>query len=138
MKCKRCGRSLTSAESIARGYGKKCFRIVQLNEQKEAQTIDMGVIADLLNRVRKLELDNTFMKHQLKHKVAVAGQRAEAIERIKQDANRPEQTVVKIEMTVIIKELKVIFNDEFDIHAILSKPENLNRPDIFETIELAN
>ncbi|MHA2282510.1 MAG: DUF6011 domain-containing protein [Promethearchaeota archaeon] len=65
-KCKRCGRVLRSEESIKRGYGKSCYRIVQLNQKLEqSETPDT---TELLNRLRRLELDNNFIKHQLKHK----------------------------------------------------------------------
>jgi len=63
MKCKRCGRILYSKKSIERGYGLWCYRIIKgISELKGV------VIADIVERVRKLELDNKFMKYQLKHK----------------------------------------------------------------------
>ncbi len=36
IRCKRCNRILTSKESIKRGYGLKCYRIVQLQEKQLA------------------------------------------------------------------------------------------------------
>ena len=38
-KCKRCERKLTNLESIKRGYGLKCFRIIQLQKQKQSINI---------------------------------------------------------------------------------------------------
>lgn len=34
-KCKKCGRILTNPESIKRGYGATCFRIVQLQQENK-------------------------------------------------------------------------------------------------------
>lgn len=36
IRCKRCNRILTSKESIKRGYGLTCYRIVQLQEKQPA------------------------------------------------------------------------------------------------------
>ena len=70
VRCKRCNRELHSEESIKLGYGKKCYRIIQL-QNAQITSPNNTVIEELLNRVRKLELDNNFMKHQLRHKVFV-------------------------------------------------------------------
>ena len=34
-KCKRCGRELKNSESIARGYGKRCFALSFGKEEKQ-------------------------------------------------------------------------------------------------------
>ena len=91
-RCKRCNSILTSEESIKRGYGKTCYKIITLqgkntlrlklrklfntirhNKQKEPQIqviqkTNTPEFEDLLDRIRKVELDNTFLKHQIKHK----------------------------------------------------------------------
>lgn len=70
-KCKRCGRELTSKESVKKQYGPTCFRIVSLQKQEPIQEqsgLVNAVMVDLLERIRKVELDNNFMKYQLKHK----------------------------------------------------------------------
>ena len=73
MLCERCGKELTSKKSIEREegpYGPTCFRIISLQKQEpivEQSGLVSAVVTDLLERVRKIELDNRFMKHQLKH-----------------------------------------------------------------------
>ena len=117
IRCERCNRVLRSKESIKLGYGKKCYRIMQLNQ--EENKIIPGGLEKLLERVRKLELDNTFMKYQLKHKTYIIGQNVEAIERIKQVHHRPERNVMKVQFNVIVKELKVIFHEGFNYKEFL-------------------
>ena len=112
IRCKRCGRILTNPNSIELGYGRKCYQIMQLNKASLGPNND--IILGLVDRVRKLELDNTFMKYQLKHKTITIGQNVEAIERIKQDHHRPERNVMKVQFNVIVKELKVIFHEDFN------------------------
>ena len=121
-KCKRCGRILTSKESIERGYGLHCYTLM------------------LAERVRKNELDISFIKHQLKHKTYVVNQNVEGIERIPQNTHRPEQEPFKIEFNVVIKELRIVFQDKnFDYHKIL-KPidvrEEPEKPPVIERLEL--
>ena len=122
-KCKRCGRVLRSEESIKRGFGKNCYRIIQLNQKsEETETPD---ITELLNRIRKLELDNNFIKHQLKHKTFTTTKHPDGAldwNSIKPEI-REKRDYFKIEFNVIIKELKVIFNEDFDYHDFL-KPVN--------------
>ncbi len=62
MKCERCGRELTSKASIERGMGLWCSKL-----SKTTPALSDVVLADLVERMRKVELDNNFMKHQLKH-----------------------------------------------------------------------
>ena len=125
IRCKRCNRILKNKLSIEHGYGDKCYRIIQLNKKEPNESI----IDELLNRVRKLELDNSFMKHQLKHKTIV-NSNVESIERIKLDEQRPERNEFKIQFNVVVKELKIVFNkDNFDYHDIL---EPINVREIIE------
>jgi len=112
---------------------------------KEVDTpVNMSILDELLTRVRKLELDNTFMKHQLKHKTVSTGRSADAdLEWRKASGQRPEQTtVIKVEMTVVIKELRVIFTEDFDYHDVLTPingREEVEVPPIdLQTIELYN
>jgi hypothetical protein len=97
------------------------------------------IFLELVDRVRKLELDNSFMKHQLKHKTVAIGQNVESIERIKQDHHRPERNEMKVQFNVIVKELKVIFHEDFDYHEILKPIEVIEEPEIPpQNIELLN
>ena len=56
-KCKRCGRVLKSPESIKRGYGKTCYRIVQFQEttKSEVKTEVNQEIAFLKLEIRTLK-----------------------------------------------------------------------------------
>ena len=92
------------------------------------------IILGLVDRVRKLELDNNFMKYQLKHKTITIGQNIEAIERIKKDSHRPERNEFKIQFNVIVKELKVVFHEGFDYHEILSPIEVRESPQVIELL----
>jgi len=126
VRCKRCSRVLRSEESIKRQYGKKCYQIISL--QEENKEIIPGSLEELLERVRKLELDNIFMKYQLKHKTITIGQNVEVIERIKQDHHRPERSIMKVQFNVIVKEMKVIFHEGFNykefLKPIRERPED--------------
>lgn len=55
IKCKWCNRILTSKESIERGYGGKCFRIIQLQKN------DMNRDQD----IQFLKSEVKFLKRQL-------------------------------------------------------------------------
>lgn len=102
--CKRCGRELTSLLSIKRGYGKVCYSIVQIKQ------VNDSILDDLLNRVRKLELDNNFMKHQLKHKTFTSKPKdAELDWDIPQEVKEAKNEY-KIEFNIIIKELRIVLN----------------------------
>ena len=137
-KCKRCNRVLTSEESIKRQYGRICFRIMQLQED-QITSPNNDLILELVDRVRKLELDNTFMKYQLKHKAYTIGQNVDAIERIKQDHHRPERNVMQVQFNVIVKELKVIFHEGFDYHEVLKPISPIESPETPpQVIELLN
>ena len=121
-KCKRCGRVLKSEKSIERGYGLRCYRIMQLNQQITGPNNE--ILEELLNRVRKLELDNNFMKHQLKHKTfANSSKDAELNWDIPKEVKEVRDQS-KIEFNVVIKELNIIFTEDFEYHKVL-KPINV-------------
>lgn len=111
VKCKRCNAILTSEESIKRGYGKTCYKIITLqgkkklrlklrklfntirhNKQKEPQiqiiqndSLNTVVIKDILGRMRKLELDNSYLKSRANQMVSISKYVNDPIERIKQE-----------------------------------------------------
>lgn len=155
VRCLRCDRVLTNEKSINRGYGRKCFRIINLGENMHEKHKDTYMSThthspnndELLDRIRKLELDNNFIKHQLKHKVYVSS-KAKSEDALLDWDLKPEvkeaRDETKIQFTVIIKELKVKFEinpgDTFDYHNIL-KPINAREtiedpPNIIESLEL--
>ena len=135
IRCKRCNRILTNEESIKLGYGKKCYKIMQLfQEKKNDQDLE-----NLLERVRKLELDNTFMKYQLKHKVFVSKSKDSELDWDIPQEVKEVKNEYKIQFNVIVKELNVIFHEGFDYHEVLS-PINLIEEPIEppQVIELLN
>ncbi len=130
IKCKRCNRILTSKESIERGYGGKCFRIIQLQKN------DMNRDQD----IQFLKSEVKFLKRQLKElKQNNFVSNIDPIERIKQDQHRPERDQFKIEFNVVVKELKIIFQGEnFNYHKILKPIESITEIEIPPEIELIN
>lgn len=143
IRCERCGRKLSNIESVERGYGKKCYKIVQLNSPKtKPEQLNSAIIEGLLNRVRKLELDNNFMKHQLKYKTFVNTSKDSELnwdipEEVKDIRNK-----YKIEFNVVVNDLKIIFTEDFDYHDIL-QPINIREtpevsPLIIENLELSH
>jgi len=133
IRCKRCNRILKNKLSIEHGYGDKCYRITQLNKKEPNES----VIDELLNRVRKLELDNSFMKHQLKHKIIVRHSDEELDWDIKPEIKQ-KRDEFKIEFNVVVKELRIIFNkDNFDYHDILepiNARETIEKPPMIEVL----
>lgn len=97
------------------GYGRKCYRIVKLQEvqiiPETKEIIDNSILEELLNRVRLLELDNSFMKHQLRHKITtIKNLDAKLNWNIKPEVIQ-KRDEYKIEFNIVIKELKLILND---------------------------
>ncbi len=118
VRCKRCNRILKNKLSIEREYGETCYRIFKLSEASEQKQLNNSVLEELLNRVRKLELDNNFMKYQLKHKSFVKSKDSELDWDIPKEI-KEVKNVYEIKFNVIVKELKVIFTDDFNYHDIL-------------------
>ena len=130
---KHLGKTKRNNESIE-------YRIIN-SQNAQITRPNTDITEDLLDRVRKLELDNNFMKHQLKHKTIVIGQNVESIERIKQDHHRPERNIMKVQFNIIVKELKVIFpEDPNDFHYTdILKPIDVREqpespPEVFELL----
>ncbi|KKL77882.1 hypothetical protein LCGC14_2030430 [marine sediment metagenome] len=115
IKCKVCGKWLKNI----RGYN---IHYNRMHGVIQGENISIPQIEELLNRMRKLELDNIFMKYQLKYKT-IGNKSVEAIERIRQDNQRPERSANKNNMSNVVKDLKGIFNEDFNYHDIL-KPIN--------------
>ena len=108
-KCLRCGRILSNPKSIKLGYGKKCYRIIQLNTTEKPEIPNNTIMEELLNRVRKLELDNNFMKHQLKHKTFVNISKDSELDWDIPKEVKEIRDESKIQFNFVVKELNVIF-----------------------------
>ena len=125
VRCKRCNRVLTNKESIDRGYGLRCYTLM------------------LAERIRKNELDIAFIKHQLKHKTIVNNSKDSMLDWDIPQEVKEVRNEYKIVFNIIVKELKVIFTEDFDYHNVL-KPidvrETPEEPPLTEfcKIELLN
>lgn len=101
--CKRCGRALRSPESIKRGYGLKCFKIIQLREKFPEP--------ELKNEIEFLKCEINMIKRHLKQSQnTIPGPQSEPIERIKREENGPERNIDIINFNTVINELKIVFN----------------------------
>ena len=126
-KCLRCGKELTNPKSIELGYGNFCYKIMKLEESKIIEKTDNVILEELVNRIRKLELDNTFMKYQLKNKTFVNTNGNSKDAELEWDIPKEVKEIkakFEIEFTVVVKELKLILKgDNFDYHSILTPIE---------------
>ena len=138
IKCKRCGRPLTNSISIELGYGKKCYRIIQLEQEAHTEEIK----SDLINEISFLKMEINFLKRQFNElKSAKVVNYEDSIERIKQIKKQPD-TKERSNFTIIINEMKMIFRGEqFDYHEILQpiepRTQIVNSP-ILEEISITN
>ncbi|GAH42598.1 unnamed protein product [marine sediment metagenome] len=111
VKCERCGRELTSEASIKRRKGLWCSKLDE--REKKESPLEGVVIADLLERMRKVELDNNFMKYQLKHKQISVGSARHPDANLDWKKNlKPEiQQVISVfegKFSNVIKDLKAL------------------------------
>ena len=121
--CKRCGRALTSPESIKRGYGPKCFKITQLQEksqevkiQNEVQKIEISEQKNtpkehmITSEIDFLKCEINMIKRQLKQaQYGTIVHESRPIERIRREEHRPERNVNMTNFSTVINELKTIF-----------------------------
>jgi len=147
VKCKRCNRVLMSKESIERGYGPTCYRIITLRDLN----LGRDPLVPNLAQLGKYDLDLNFLKceikflkkqlKELKNK-GLPYTNVNPIERIKQDEHRPEREQFKVEFNVVVKELKMIFRGEkFNYHEFLrpvAPRESIESSPILENVELIN
>ena len=140
MNCKRCGRELTSPKSIELGYGETCYRIIRL---QKAQNSDTDVktndkIIELTRKVSNLTLKMSVMERQLNKlkENGVVVYNNEPVERIGRDNRRPEREPQKINMFVVIQELKVVFNGDFKSRLEKVPESFLNHENIYNDLTL--
>ena len=111
VKCKRCGRKLTSEESIKRGYGMTCYRIIQLQNQETKPETNQELAF--------LKCEIKMLKRMFKQ-IKTSGVIIDPIERIKQDNHRPERDANRGDMANVITEMKEIFNNIENIYDLLT------------------
>ena len=123
-KCEECGKWLKNI----RGYNIHYNRMHrQKQKTNNIETIELG---EILNRIRKLELDNNFMKHQLKHKVFINNSKDSMLD---WDNIKPEVKKAidesEIKFNFVVSELKGIFiGDNFDYRDVLVPIEPISEP----------
>ena len=136
-RCKRCNRILSHPESIQRGYGSTCYRIMQTNKDQEKNQFQ--------KEIQFLKCEIKFLKRQLQEikQKGILLNNFESIERIKQEDFTPEKNKFKMNFNFVIKELKIMFDgDSFDYHKILrpidSREMIEESPLLFKKAEMAN
>lgn len=138
VKCKLCGRVLSNPESKKLGYGKKCFRIKQLQENDHK---DRQELIELKQKWNQLSLKYSILERKLNKLIEngiqtnnIVKSNMEAIERIKLDDHRPERNNNQVNMVVVIQELKIVFNEGVKLEKV--DPIFLNHKNIYETKEI--
>lgn len=116
MKCKRCGRALKSSKNIELGYGSKCFKIIQLQESLNKPS---NALIELKNSYNQLSLKLTILERKVAKFQEKAISNIDSIERTTQ-ITEIQNTPERINFTIVIQELKMIFKGEnFNYHEIL-------------------
>lgn len=118
-KCKRCGRILKNPESVKLGYGKTCYRIVQLQE-----TIEPEVKPEVNQEIAFLKIEIKTLKRMFKQ-IQIKGT-IEPIERIKRDDHRPERDSNKGNFAGVMKEMKEMFSKIESVYELLTPVNGRN------------
>ncbi|KKL91087.1 hypothetical protein LCGC14_1898260 [marine sediment metagenome] len=125
IKCPKCGKWWSNKKGFNIHYSR------MHNQKQEVQVnVNNSQITEILNRIKLLELDNVFMKCQLKHKT-FNGKSVKPIEQIKTDEARPERDENKVQFNDVVKELKVMLKSE---EPILQKGFRFNDEELGITI----
>ena len=111
-RCKRCNRILKNKESIERGYGVKCYKIIQLNNIEKLKP-------EINDEIAFLKCEIKTLKRMLRN-IQINGGAINPIERIKQVEKRPEQNTNTGNMANVVSEMKVVFTEDFNYHNVLS------------------
>ena len=103
-KCEICGKWLKNT------YGYNIhYRMMHGQKITKFENIELN---EIITRIRKLELDNNFMKHQLKHKSFVSKSKDSNLDWDIPEEVKESKNVYKIEFNVVIKELRIVLNKE--------------------------
>ncbi|MFX1374900.1 MAG: hypothetical protein ACFFA0_03730 [Promethearchaeota archaeon] len=116
MNCKRYGKKLTNSESMERGYGRTCHRIVQMQELKSQFNTPK-----INQEIAFLKCEIKTLKKMLKNiHINSNNISIEPIERIR-ESHRPERNtnLNMVNMGCVVSELKELFSSVNDIHQIL-------------------
>ena len=103
--CKRCNRPLYNEVSRKRGYGAECYKIIQLQKND-------AISENFKSELDFLKMEIQFLKRNLQEIKKRGISNVKGIERLKGEENRPERKVNQINLFVVIKELKIVLNNE--------------------------
>ena len=120
-KCKRCGRKLSNKLSIERGYGAKCYKIIQFQETKPE------IKPEINQEIAFLKCEIKTIKRMFKQ-IRTSGVIVDPIERIRQDEQRPEREPNKCNMASVITELKERFSKIENVFDLLSPINPIETP----------
>lgn len=100
VRCKRCNHILHNPESIKRGYGKTCYRIIQLQE-KQPEKFDMKEVKTLItSEIQRVLKEFNFNRPMIYNNT-------ENIEIIPTKIKKmPKFNIIEVNKRLIIKELK--------------------------------
>lgn len=99
-KCQKCQKYLKNN----RGYSIHYERM-----HGKRRVVDDDVLQEILNRVRKLELDNSFLKTQLKHKVSTTKSKDSELNWTLPKKVQVVKNESEIQFGNVVNELKVMF-----------------------------
>lgn len=115
VKCLRCNRKLTNKESIKIGYGKKCFKIMELSKKDYSIKDTIEFMKFEINQLKKQV--NNLKIHGIKQK--------DTIERLKQE-KKVITNKQQVKMISCVSELKDIFTKTNGNIKLILKPINTN------------
>lgn len=128
IRCKRCNRVLKNKESIKLGYGAKCYRIIELQEQQNTPNEDY---TELKNKCNQLSLKYTILERKLQKLIENGVSDSNLnwnVNRNKPDTHRPERNTQVVRFNMVVKELRVIFTEDFDYHDVLNPINSIEIP----------
>lgn len=105
--------------SIELGYGAKCYKIIQLNNQE--------IKPEVNQEIAFLKCEIATLKRMFKQ-IKTSGVIIDPIERIRQDKQRPERNANKGNMASVITELKERFSKIENVYDILSPVNPIEVP----------
>lgn len=121
IKCLRCGRVLTSKDSIERKYGLKCFRIMQLQQAKQPEKLDMKEIKTFItSEIQKALKEFNFNRPIIQNITS-------GIIPIKPN-NMPKFDPIEVNKRLVVKELKEQLQKGINniLHEVGSFDEQIN------------
>jgi len=102
-KCEICNKWLKNN----RGYN---IHFQRMHGKK--QMFNVSQLEFILNRIQKLELDNNFLKHQIKHKSFVNSSKDSGLNWDIPKEIKEAKNETKISMNFVVKEIMIIFKSQ--------------------------